>query len=92
MVLDEKFYPEYYEILKVLRDNKINSEIYPGGNMKLQKQFQYCDKNSTPIALIIGQEEIDKKIIKFKIIQGEKNKNEFTITKDQLVNEIKKLI
>ena len=54
--------------------------------------LQYFDKNSTPIALIIGQEEIDKKIIKFKIIQGEKNKNEFTTTKDQLVNEIKKLI
>ena len=92
LVLDEKYYPEYYDILKVLRDNKINSEIYPGGNMKLQKQLQYCDKSSTPIALIIGQEEIDKKIIKFKIIQGEKNKNEFTTTKDQLVNEIKKII
>ena len=92
LVLEEKIYPKYYEILKILRDNKINSEIYPGGNVKLQKQFQYCDKNSNPIALIIGQEEIDKEQIKFKVIQGQKNSNEFTTTKEQLVNEIKKFI
>ena len=92
LVLDVKIYPKYYEILKILRDNKINSEIYPGGNVKLQKQFQYCDKNSNPIALIIGQEEIDKGQIKFKVIQGQKNSNEFTTTKEQLVDEIKKFI
>ena len=92
MVLDEKFYPKYYEILKILRKNNINSEIYPGGNTKLQKQFQYCDKNLNPIAIIIGQEEADKNLIKFKVIQGEKDKNEFTTTKEQLVNEIQKFI
>lgn len=92
LILDEKFYPKYYEILKILRDNKINSEIYPGGNAKLQKQFQYCDKNSNPIAVMIGQEEVDKNLIKFKVIQGEKDKNEFLVTKEKLIDEIKKLI
>ena len=90
MVLDEKFYSKYYEILKTLRENKINSEIYPGGNVKLSKQFQYCDKNASPVAIIVGQEEIEKKLIKFKLIKGEKDKNEFTAKDDQLVNEIKK--
>ena len=92
LVLDQKFYPKYYEILKTLRINKINSEIYPGGDAKLPKQFQYCDKNSNPVAIIIGQEEIDKNLIKFKVIQGEKDKNEFTTSKEQLVDEIKKFI
>ena len=92
LVLDQKFYPKYYEILKTLRINKINSEIYPGGDAKLPKQFQYCDKNSNPVAIIIGQEEIDKNVIKFKVIQGEKDKNEFTTSKEQLVDEIKKFI
>mgnify|MGYP001449242198 CR=1 FL=1 len=92
LVLDEKFYPKYYEILKILREDKINSEIYPGGNVKLPKQFQYCDKNSNPVAIIIGQEEIDENLVKFKVILGEKNQNEFTTTKEQLVNEIKKFI
>ena len=92
LILDEKFYPKYYEILKILRDNKINSEIYPGGNAKLQKQFQYCDKNSNPIAVIIGQEEVDKNLIKFKVIQGEKDKNEFLVTKEKLIDEIRKFI
>jgi histidyl-tRNA synthetase len=92
LILDEKFYPKYYEILKILRDNKINSEIYPGGNVKLQKQFQYCDKNSNPIAVMIGQEEVDKNLIKFKVIQGEKDKNEFLVTKEKLIDEIRKFI
>ena len=92
LVLDEKFYSKYYEILKILRKNNINSEIYPGGNTKLQKQFQYCDKNFSPVAIIIGQEEVDKKLIKFKVIQGEKDNNEFTTTKEQFLNEIKKFI
>ena len=92
LVLDEKFYPQYYKILKLLRNNKINSEIYPGGNIKLPKQLQYCDKNSNPVAIFIGQEEFDKNLIKFKVIQGEKNKNEFSTTKQNLVNEIKKFL
>ena len=92
LILDEKFYPKYYEILKILRDNKINSEIYPGGNAKLQKQFQYCDKNSNPIAVMIGQEEVDKNLIKFKVIQGKKDKNEFLVTKEKLIDEIRKFI
>ena len=92
LVLDEKFYPQYYEVLKILRDEKINSEIYPGGNLKLSKQLQYCDKNLSPIAIIIGQEEIEKNLIKFKVIQGEKDNNEFITTKEKIINEIKKYI
>ena len=79
-------------MLKILRNKNINSEIYPGNNFKLSKQFQYCDKNLSPVAVIIGQEEIEKNLIKFKVIQGEKDKNEFTTTKEKLVNEIQKFI
>ena len=92
LVMDEKFYPQYYEILKILRDNNISSEIYPGGNTKLPKQLQYCDKNLNPIAIFIGQEEFDKNLVKFKVLQGERNNNEFSSNKENLVNEIKKFI
>ena len=92
LVLDEKFYPQYYEVLKILRDENINSEIYPGGNLKLTKQLQYCDKNLSPVAVIIGQDEIEKNLVKFKVIQGQKNNNEFTTTKEKIINEIKKYI
>ena len=92
LVLDEKFYLQYYEVLKIFRDENINSEIYPGGNLKLTKQLQYCDKNLSPVAVIIGQEEIEKNLVKFKVIQGEKNNNEFTTTKEKIINEIKKYI
>ena len=92
LVLDVNFYPQYFEVLKILRNKNINSEIYPGNNFKLSKQFQYCDKNLSPVAVIIGQEEIEKNLIKFKVIRGEKDKNEFTTTKEKLVNEIQKFI
>ena len=66
--------------------------IKSSNNLKLSKQFQYCDKNFSPVAVIIGQDEIEKNLIKFKVIRGEKDKNEFTTTKEKLVNEIQKFI
>ena len=92
LVLDDKFYPQYYEILKTLRTNKINSEIYPGGNVKLSKQLQYCAKNSSPIAVVCGEEEFKNNKIKYKVIQGKKNENEFSATKNNLIDEIKKIL
>ena len=92
LVLDDKFYPQYYEILKTLRTNKINSEIYPGGNVKLSKQLQYCAKNSSPIAIVCGEEEFKNNKIKYKVIQGKKNENEFSATKNNLIDEIKKIL
>ena len=91
-VLEDKFYKEYYEILKILRKDKINSEIYPGGNVKLQKQLQYCDKRSASIAIICGSEEFNTKKINYKVIKSTNNKNQFSTTKENLVNEIKKFI
>ena len=66
--------------------------------MKLKKMLETAEKNLQnqrpvfPFTAIIGQEEIDKEQIKFKVIQGQKNSNEFTTTKEQLVNEIRKFI
>ena len=38
----------YYEILKVLRDNDINSEIFLDSKKNLGKQLTYANKKKCP--------------------------------------------
>ena len=38
---------------RLFNGSKINSEIYPGGNVKLPKQLQYCNKNCYWIRIFI---------------------------------------
>lgn len=44
-------------ILKKLRDNNINAELYPDF-AKMKKQFDYANKKNIPYVLIIGSEEL----------------------------------
>ncbi len=44
-------------ILKELRDNGINAELYPDFT-KMKKQFDYANKKHIPYVLIVGSEEI----------------------------------
>ena len=54
------------ETLKVLRENNINTELYPDQKAKLEKQLKYADKKGIPYVIIIGQEEVDKNIVTLK--------------------------
>ncbi len=74
-----------YKIIKILRDNKISSYLYPNNNTKISKQFKYASKNNIPFVIIIGKKEIQKKIIKVKYILNKtekkyKNINDFIKT------------
>lgn len=53
-------------LTKQLRDNNINTEIYPDENAKLEKQLKYADKKSIPYVVIIGQDEIDNDVVTLK--------------------------
>ena len=44
-VMDEKYLSKYYEILKALRDNNINSEIFLDSKKNLGKQLTYANKD-----------------------------------------------
>jgi len=92
-VMDQKYLKNYYEILKVLRDNKINSEIFLDSKKNLGKQLTYANKRQCPVAIICGENEFKDNTITLKNLLGVKGENnQFTFPKENLIDEIKKFI
>jgi histidyl-tRNA synthetase len=92
-VLDEKYLKNYYEVLKVLRDNNINSEIFLDSKKNLGKQLTYANKKQCPIAVICGENEFKDNTITLKNLLGVKGENnQVTFPKENLIDEIKKFI
>jgi len=92
-VLDSKYLQKYYEILNYLRKNGINSELYLDPSKNLKKQLAYADKRNLPLAIICGETEFKENEVTLKNLRSSKGKeNQITISKDNLINEINKLI
>ena len=92
-VMDQKYLKSYYEILKILRDNNIKSEIFLDSKKNLGKQLTYANKRGCPVAIICGENEFKKNTITLKNLLGPKEvNNQLTIPKENLINEIKKLV
>ena len=92
-VMDEKYLKNYYEILDILRENNINSEIFLDSKKNLGKQLTYANKRGCPIAVICGENEFKDSKITLKNLLGIKGEdNQITFSKENLVNEIKKFI
>ena len=92
-VMDDKYLKNYYEILKVLRDNDISSEIFLDSKKNLGKQLTYANKKQCPIAVICGENEFKDNTITLKNLLGVKGENnQVTFPKENLINEIKKFI
>ena len=91
--MDKKYLKDYYGILKILRDNNINSEIFLDSTKNLGKQLTYANKRGCPVAVICGENEFNKNTVTLKNLLGAKEKNnQITIPKENLINEIKKFI
>ena len=91
-VMEEKNLNKYYELLKVLRDNDISSEIYLDSKKKLSRQLEYASKRGLSLAIICGENEFNNNTITIKNLQGVKGENQISIPKDKLLNEIKKFL
>ena len=92
-VMDEKYLKDYYKILKILRDNNINSEIFLDSKKNLGKQLTFANKKQCPIAIICGENEFKDNTITLKNLLGVKGENnQVTFPKGNLINEIKKFI
>ena len=91
-MIEESKLENYYEILKVLRDNNINSEIYLESKKKLSKQLEYASKRGLPLAIICGDNEFKDNTVTLKNLQGIKGENQITIPREDLINEVKKYI
>lgn len=72
------------EVANVLRNNGINTEIYLN-NKKLKAKFKYADKLEIPYVIVIGEDEIERRVIKLKDMKTGEEKE---INLDNL-NELK---
>ena len=91
-VMDEKYLKNYYEILEQLKANNINAEIFLDTKKNLGKQLTYANKRKLNLAIICGENEFNENTVTIKNLKGIKGENNQTIPKENLVNEIKKLI
>jgi histidyl-tRNA synthetase len=55
-------------------------------NPKMLSQLQYCEEQSVPYALVIGESELEQGIVKLRTIA---TREEVDIPRDQLISEIK---
>ena len=89
-IMDEKYLDKYYELLNILRNNGINSEIFLESNKKLSKQLEYANRKDLNLAIICGENEFKDNTVTIKNLKGLKGSNQSTVLKDNLIDEIKK--
>ena len=91
--MDENFLPQYYEILELLRENNINSEIFLDYKKNLGKQLTFANRKELPLAVICGPDEFKEGTITIKNLLGVKGENnQVTVPKEKLIDEIKKFL
>jgi len=91
-ILDSKYLKKYYETLNYLRENGISSELYLDSSKNLKKQLTYADKKGCPVAVIVGASEIKENKFTLKNLKSSKENDQKTVSKESLIDEIKKII
>ena len=49
-------------------------------------QLQYCEEESIPLALVIGDSELQQGVVKLRIVE---TRQEINIPRDELIKELK---
>ena len=91
-VMESKYLKKYYEMVDLLRENKINAEIFLDSKKNLGKQLTLANKRELSVAIICGENEFKDDTVTIKSLKGIKGENNQTIPKSDLINEVKKLI
>ncbi len=91
-VMDKKYLKNYYELVDQLRNNNINAEIFLDSKKNLGKQLTFANKRELSVAIICGENEFKANTVTIKNLNGIKGENNTTIPKEDLINEVKKLI
>ena len=68
-VMDKTLVPHYQSIVQELRRNNIRSEMFLGNPKDLGRQLKYADQRNSPVAVIVGSEEVDRGIIQLKDLE-----------------------
>ena len=91
-VMDKKYLKNYYELVEKLRGSNINAEIFLDSKKNLGKQLTFANKRDLSVAIICGENEFKDNTVTIKNLKGIKGENNKTISKVDLINEVKKLI
>ncbi len=54
---------EYQQIAKNIREVGFEAEVYYGNNKRLNKQLSYADKKNSPVAILLGEDELAKGVV-----------------------------
>ncbi|MCL5675700.1 MAG: histidine--tRNA ligase [Patescibacteria group bacterium] len=89
-VLVTIFSPELLEksldVVGKLRNQGLNTDIYPDNNIKLDKQLKYADQKGIPYVVIIGPDEVKNNLI---TVKNMKTKEQKTVSKEELINIVR---
>tara|TARA_B100000965_G_scaffold116402_1_gene96127 strand:- start:135 stop:1526 length:1392 start_codon:yes stop_codon:yes gene_type:complete len=91
-VLDKKYIKKYYETLDYLREKGISSELYLDSSKNLKKQLSFADKKGCAAAIIFGESEIKENKFTLKNLKSSKENDQKSVSKESLIDEIKKII
>ncbi|XP_071452483.1 histidine--tRNA ligase, cytoplasmic isoform X2 [Hetaerina americana] len=75
------------ELCRDLWDAGIKVEMSYKQNPKLLAQLQYCEERGIPLALVIGESEVEKGIVKVREVTSRKEED---IPRDSVATEIRK--
>ena len=78
---------ERIKLISCLWDQGINAEQSYKKNPKPLDQFQFCEEKGIPIAVIIGEDEVKKDIVKLKIMS---TREEITVARQELIPEVRR--
>ncbi len=73
-IFSSEYFENSIETIKKLRKSGINVELYLDPNAKLDKQLKYADRKNIPFVIILGPEEIKKKVITLRDMKAKSQK------------------
>lgn len=80
---------ERIKLLASLWAADIRAEHSYKNNAKLLQQLQYCEERDIPLVALIGEDELKQGVVKLRNV---KTREEVTVARDNVVDEVRKLI
>ncbi|MEE2773810.1 MAG: histidine--tRNA ligase [Pseudomonadota bacterium] len=105
-VMDKSLITYYQQIVQELRKNQIRSEMFLGNAKELGKQLKYADQRKSPIAIIVGSDELEKGVVQLKDLhlgaklsrsiksneEWKSRPSQIEIKRNELIEEVQKML
>lgn len=77
---------ERMKLIKELWDAGIKAEQSYKKNPKMLNQLQYCEEEMIPLAIVVGESELQRGIVKLRTVES---RDEVEIKREDLISELK---